>query len=598
VHQFAIDCQRSCILTQVASQTNLSTAGIGLLLFLTASCAERPRFVVGTGCDLTTACSVPLVCRLGRCREECRSNRDCRTGLECLRDEDSLGACALPDESCMVNSDCRPGLVCLTGRCANACETRDDCAPGYDCIEDRPGGSRGCRSTAVRRCAHHSDCEIGERCGPDEHCHVECQGDRDCIDGWLCDLASHICCAPGGCDPVIDGGTIEDGGAPPFDAAPFDAPPSPDAGPSDGGSATTAAAPSPRLAAGYDHNCANVGGRLVCWGYNLSGQLGVGSLATPVATPTEVWADGAELVTAGFEHTCAVRSGALYCWGDHSYGQLGSGAPATAGPDQTRPVAVAMPLDVTWLSAGKEHTCAVASTGAVWCWGANGAQQLGDGTTMPRNVPTLVDLGGLSVVEVAARSAHTCARVDDGTLRCWGANGYGQLGDGTTAPSSPPVSVLGITDAREVLLGSNHSCARTADGAVWCWGDNADGRLGDGTFTSRTRPTRVDPTSAMPAAVELAAGFQHTCARAIDGTVWCWGDNVRGQLGVPLSTFGSSRPLQVAGVEGATELSGGDLHTCARVAGDAVLCWGADNRGQLGDGSAGGDSAMAQPVVW
>jgi hypothetical protein len=185
---------------------------MAIVVVAATACTPRPRVQLGNDCELTTECAAPLACRLGRCREECRSSRDCRAGLVCLRDESGLGACELPDESCAVNTDCRPGLVCLTGRCANGCTSRDECAPGFECVSEPPGAPGGCRSTSLRPCVHSSECAPGEICAPDEYCHRECIGDRDCRDGRTCNLATSVC-------ELADAGaaldaTLVDAGAP------------------------------------------------------------------------------------------------------------------------------------------------------------------------------------------------------------------------------------------------------------------------------------------------------------------------------------------------------------------------------------------------
>jgi len=143
------------------------------------------------------------------------------------------------------------------------------------------------------------------------------------------------------------------------------------------------------------------------------------------------------------------------------------------------------------------HTCATRADGSVWCWGLNNAGQLGDGSLHNRSVP--VRAGALSgIVELAIGGfethgpiSHSCARASSGRLWCWGANAFGQLGDGTTTSRSTPVPVLGIADARALGVAATHTCAVRADGHVWCWGANDTGQLGTGNLLppQSTKPT-------------------------------------------------------------------------------------------------------------
>jgi alpha-tubulin suppressor-like RCC1 family protein len=235
------------------------------------------------------------------------------------------------------------------------------------------------------------------------------------------------------------------------------------------------------------------------------------------------------------------------------------------------------------------HTCARKMDSTLWCWGFNGAGQLGDGTTVtPRALPVQVTTLGVTVVEVAAGVAHTCARKMDGTLWCWGHSGKGQVGDGsldTPKPSPVQVSTLG-TDVAGMTAGYEHTCARKGDGTLWCWGDNNSGQLGDGTMTT-PRPLPVQVSMLGGAVSQVAAGFYHTCARRSDGTLWCWGDNTWGQLGIgTASPFPRLTPVQVAALGSTvTAVAIGVYHSCATKADRTVWCWGRNNYGLLGDGT-------------
>ncbi len=541
---------------------------IAIAIALAASgCAARPRFELGTECELSTECAAPLVCRLGRCRDECRVDRDCRAGLVCLR-EDGLGACEIEGETCVLTSDCTAPLVCLMGRCANGCESDVDCPAGSMCVGEGDGGARGCRDQSTTECEHNTDCVAPEICTPDRMCREQCVVDRDCRDGTVCVLRGglRVCELPG----APDGGTS--------DAGMLDASTS-DAGMIDGGmSVVVGPAPEPLLVAGERHTCATIAGELRCWGDNFYGQLADGTGGTSAVPRPITTLSGTTILAAGALHACA-WSGSLRCWGANASGQVGDGSTT----QRNAPVAIAGVPAATWIAGAAAHTCAV-SAGSVLCWGANASGQLGDGTTMQRRVPTATQPLAAGAAEVTTRGSHTCARLVDGRVQCWGDNRFGQLGH-ELAPTSPsPALVGGVSDAVEVLAGSNFTCARRSDGAVLCWGSNSMGQLGDGTVTPRAVPAAVP---GLPPVVELATGTDHVCARTIDGDVYCWGGNLFGQAARDPLVFMADRqrsPVLVGGVVGATELAAGDAHTCARI-GTALRCWGANMFGQLGNGT-------------
>ncbi len=231
------------------------------------------------------------------------------------------------------------------------------------------------------------------------------------------------------------------------------------------------------------------------------------------------------------------------------------------------------------LDAGLQHTCFVTPTGTVKCWGDNEHGQLGDGTTTERHTP--VEVTGISgVIEVTAGASFDCALTGEGKVWCWGDNEHGQLGDGTATDRHSPVEVTGLPLAVEIEAGGDHACAIAEAPGTWCWGDNEHGQLGDGTTTERHSPVEVPGLSG---AGGIAAGTAHTCAR-LEARVECWGDNEHGQLGDGTTTERHSPVIAISGFGGT--ITAGSEHTCANIGiRTSVWCWGDNEHGQLGDGT-------------
>jgi alpha-tubulin suppressor-like RCC1 family protein len=340
-----------------------------------------------------------------------------------------------------------------------------------------------------------------------------------------------------------------------------------------------------QVSAGYFYSCALLStGGVKCWGSNKYGQLGDNTATIEQLTPVDVsgLTSGVIGVSAGYYHACALLSGGgVKCWGYNGSGQLGDGTTT----ERRAPVDVSgLSSGVTALAAGGYHTCALLAGGGVKCWGANGTGQLGDGSTSQHNTPEDVKDLESGAIGLTAGALHTCALLESGGVKCWGFNGSGQLGDGTIANRSKPTDVDGLTSgATTVAAGYAHTCAALAAGGAKCWGYNLYGQLGDGTNTDSLTPVPVSGLTTGVAA--LAAGGNHTCGRLTGGGLKCWGYNEDGQLGDGTTTD-SSTPVDVGGLtSGAASVTAGGRHTCAGLESAGVKCWGNNDYGQLGDGT-------------
>ncbi len=329
--------------------------------------------------------------------------------------------------------------------------------------------------------------------------------------------------------------------------------------------------PVTNLSLGTNHACAiAVDGATKCWGGNTYSQLGDGTTTTRKTPTTVPGLSGAVQIGTGNVHSCAViDDGTIKCWGYAETGALGDGT-TTGG---TAPGGVAVIDSAIAVDGGGSHTCALLADGTVMCWGNNPYGQVGDGTTTTRLTPVAVPdvsnvdqialgvnrscvLGGgaikcwgqtpvaprTGVAEISDNGFSACIRLLDRTLRCWGSNYYGQLGNGTTNGSTimPEQTVSGLAGAASVSVGDYHACATLIDGRAMCWGRNDNGQLGNGTTTDSPTPVFV---SGLSGAVGVYSGGSSSCALLASGGVRCWGRNSSGQLGDGTTTSRST-PVQ------------------------------------------------------
>ncbi|HLE10025.1 MAG: hypothetical protein A2504_00755 [Bdellovibrionales bacterium RIFOXYD12_FULL_39_22] len=395
---------------------------------------------------------------------------------------------------------------------------------------------------------------------------------------------------------------------------------------------TTASTTSPSaVSVGYDHTCAVKNGEVYCWGSNAYGQLGDGGTVSsnrPVSTgvvaktvasgnlfscainssyglecwgddgamlssqtsPTTIFASNVFNVALGANHACVVAGSEIKCWGDNSYGQLGQDIILV--PTATSPTILASPLSeqAIYLALGANHSCALTVSGKIYCWGSNEYGQLGDSVLdVYSEIPVQLASSGAS--KLVAGSNHTCAVVG-GVAQCWGDNFSGQLGAGDSGDIKTSLtSVLALSDITtnfNLSAGDQHSCLFYAHG-MRCWGDNTIGQIGfpyKASGQDYLRPLKV----AGAGMGQVITGTNHSCY-LVGRTIRCWGDNSSGELGISLVTATASSPTSVrADLSGTiltdvTALALGQKFSCA-VIGGGVKCWGENEQGQLGIGSA------------
>jgi uncharacterized delta-60 repeat protein len=348
--------------------------------------------------------------------------------------------------------------------------------------------------------------------------------------------------------------------------------------------------------------------RAFSFGLNSLGQLGTGAASMEGSTGIIIGVVAAAAIlpgqsipdlAAGENHGIALSaSGTVLAWGDNSLGQLGTGTTTSS----LTPVAVSGlggptgPANIVHLASGRSHSLALAEDGRIFAWGSNNSGQLGNGSTSATLFPVLVNrTGPISshpVVALAGGEHHSVALSSTGAVFTWGANTRGQLGTGTTTPSSVPVPVnLGGRTAVSVFAGPAHTFILTADGLVFGWGRNDSGQLGDGTTTDRLSPVPLftgGPLSGR-SIVALATGGAHTLALTADGCLVAWGDNSRGQLGLG-TTLSSFLPVAIPGFGpdsgfGIRALAAGPAHSAILTADSRLFACGDNTYGQLGIGT-------------
>ena len=335
---------------------------------------------------------------------------------------------------------------------------------------------------------------------------------------------------------------------------------------------------------------------------------GTPTVLQTIATTYTIWAnnsggsasaqvnmgDDAISMAFGHQHACVLLdSGEVKCWGRNNAGQLGHG-----GGDKDTPqpaVDLGSGRTATSIYAGGYYSCAILDDESVKCWGQNTDGQLGIGTNVNTNTPTTIGtLGsGRTAISLATAFSAICALLDDGSVKCWGDDSQGQLGNGGSNSdlNSPPASAINLgagRTAKAITGGKYHFCAILDDDSIKCWGDGSNGKLGTGSISDKNTPTSTSGSFASGRyAVVIDAGYEHTCVILDNGDLTCWGGDAWGQLGNGATT-GTKSSLQSTAVDLGTgrtaiSLSAGGTHTCAQLDNYQLMCWGNRADGQVGD---------------
>lgn len=333
-----------------------------------------------------------------------------------------------------------------------------------------------------------------------------------------------------------------------------------------------------RVAAGaYFSLALKSDGTVWSWGSNQTGQLGDGT-TTNKSQPTLITGlTDIVAIFSGNNHSLALKDdGTVWAWGYNGQGQLGDDTTI----QRNSPVQVLALSNIVSIAGGGDHNLALKSDGTVWAWGYNDNGQLGDGTTIQRTTPVQVS-GLANITSIAARS-HNLALRNDGSVWAWGPNTFGQLGDGTTTQRNTPIEVPGLSGIIDIAVGSGDiSFALKDDGTVKSWGLNNWGSLGDGTTTKRYSPVQVTGLSSV---VDIKGGYHGGTALKEDGSVWAWGLNDSGRLGDGTTTT-SYIPVQVLNMSNVSEISSSYRHTLAIKDDGTIWSWGTNSDGELGDGT-------------
>ncbi len=357
------------------------------------------------------------------------------------------------------------------------------------------------------------------------------------------------------------------------------------------------------ISAGSAHSCAVLSnGTVRCWGYTNLSLLFLCFVNDPAEPgsftlqPTEVpGLTDAKSIGSGNAHNCIVtQADTVRCWGWNGFGRLGTGDVM----DQPLATDVTLPATVLDLTVNVAHACAALADGSTQCWGLNDNGQLGNnevGTPVFYNAPQAVVGLGLPAAQLDSGAGNTCMRDSGKNAGCWGDAAGGQLGSTVTADSGVPIGIGG-DNVDEIRVGSRHTCYRTA-GDVWCFGSNNSGQIGTGAMGGTVSSAfRIAPNTVK----RMALQSNVSCIIDDNDALHCWGRNIEGQIGIGTSGAGDFvlSPTEVTGVGPIKDLALGYDHMCAITMDDRVMCWGANNHGQVGTGAVSAVVASPTEVVW
>jgi len=341
------------------------------------------------------------------------------------------------------------------------------------------------------------------------------------------------------------------------------------------------------------------------WGANYTGQLGNGTFVNS-STPVSVTSlSNVIVVASGQNHTLAiVADGTVRAWGQNFYGQLGNGNTA----DSSTPVTVSGLAGVVAVAAGIRHSLALLSDGSVWAWGEGAQAQLGNNSFANSLVPVKVQ-GVTNVTAISASGIHSLALRNDGKVFRWG-TGFttsgtfsGGGGQPLTPTSAVPIEVPGLPAVSKIAAGNGHDLVLLGDGTVRAWGSNFSGELGNGTHTDSGTPVAVVQSSGsgvLSGVVAVAAGSNHSLALLSNGTVLAWGSNLKGELGNPSASSTTStgyphstKPVAVSNLSIVAQIDAGQTISVARLTDGTVRMWGDGVYGGLGNA---GTTSSGVPV--